>query len=239
MANLSTTKVSKIVAENFRTAKVFSDFGIDFCCNGGIPLIDACKQNNVDIDDIMVQLELVIKDPDSVDYQSMELDELIDFIIRVHHNYVQATIPVLKQYLDKLSKVHSERHPELHQINNLFIKTSEALINHMRKEEQILFPFIKEMCETKDKNTSCIDPYFGHIDNPIAMMEMEHAAEGESFRQIADLSNQYTCPPDGCQTYQVAYAVLDEFEEDLHKHIHMENNILFPKAKLMFAEMKV
>ncbi|HUF09172.1 MAG TPA: hemerythrin domain-containing protein [Rhodothermales bacterium] len=170
----------------------------------------------------------MLAEPAEVDFESMSPPELIAHIVKVHHAYVETTIPVLRAYLSKLSSVHGERHPELHQIRYLFDETAGALTAHMKKEEFILFPFINRMFRSTEPVP---EPHFGHIDNPISMMEHEHAMEGKRFAQIAALSEDYTPPPDGCQTYRVAFAVLDEFEKDLHKHIHLENNILSPKAR--------
>jgi len=238
MEELKSKKVSKIVAENFKTAKVFTNYGIDFCCNGGIPLEEACTAKSIDINELLSQLEVELSSPDEVSYQTMSPSSLIDHIVTTHHKYVETTIPVLKTYLEKLSRVHGERHPELYQIRELFEQSAGDLAAHMKKEELILFPYINAMENAKEKGFTLSQPHFGHIDNPVKMMEDEHAQEGERFRKISELTSNYTCPPDGCQTYRVAYSILEEFEKDLHKHIHLENNILFPKAKNMYAEQK-
>lgn len=237
MENLEMTKVSKIVARNFRTAKVFTTYGIDFCCNGGIPLHEACSQKGADVQTLVRQLEAALLEPDTVDYSRMSLSQLIDHIVSIHHQYIETTAPVLKTYLAKLCMVHGERHPELHRIKALFDEGAGVLAAHMKKEELILFPYIDTLWNAHNNGADLPPARFGHIDNPIAMMEMEHAGEGERFRQIAVLSNNYSCPPDGCQTYRVAYALLDEFEKDLHLHIHLENNLLFPAAKTLFNQM--
>jgi regulator of cell morphogenesis and NO signaling len=239
MEDIKSMKVSKIVARNYKTAKVFTEYGIDFCCNGGIPLEDACEQKKIDVNELMAKLETELRKPDEEDYQSMEMNDLVDHIVKVHHTYVNTTIPVLTAYLEKLSRVHGERHPELHEIRALFQEGAGALIDHMKKEEFILFPFIKAMNSAEKNDFPLSAPHFGNISHPISMMESEHEAEGDRFRTISKLSDEYTCPPDGCQTYRVAYAVLDEFEKDLHKHIHLENNILFPKATEAYHSMYV
>ena len=149
---------------------------------------------------------------------------------------MSSTIPVLQAYLNKLCQVHGERHPELFKVNELFDEAAIALLSHMEKEEFVLFPFIKSLVEASENQYPLSEPYFGHIENPIAMMEHEHATEGERFRNIAKLTNQYEPPSDACQTYRVTYALLKEFEEDLHLHIHLENNILFPKSIELFKE---
>jgi|SRR5690554_1459304 len=237
MENLAQTKVSKIVAQNYKTAKVFSNYGIDFCCNGGIPLTVACEENGADLEAVLQELaiELMVEDKDNV--KNLPMPELVDYIIDTHHKYVIKTAPLLTAYLDKLCKVHGERHPELFDIKQHFDSSADALMDHMKKEEGILFPFIKEMVAANKEGKSIEAPDFGHIDNPIAMMEDEHTTEGERFRKIAELTDGYKAPSDGCQTYKVTFAILDEFEKDLHRHIHLENNILFPKSKQLFQEM--
>lgn len=236
MENLAKSKVGVIVATNFRASRVFTSHDIDFCCGGGITVEEACSRKNIDLDEVLKELEETFQTPDLVSYRELELDQLIDTIVNVHHSYVLATVPALRAYLDKLCRVHRERHPELFTINELFAAGSQALLSHMQKEEQVLFPYIKAMVQAKLNDFPLSRPHFGDIENPIQMMEQEHSDEGARFHQIAKLTNQYECPPDGCQTYKVAYAMLKEFEEDLHKHIHLENNILFPAARKLFQE---
>jgi regulator of cell morphogenesis and NO signaling len=234
MEQLANIKVSKIVARNYRTAKVFTTHGIDFCCNGGIPLADACAQRGVDLDLVLEEVQAALQTPDAVDFESMRLPDLLNHIVTVHHQYVVTTIPVLRAYLAKLCRVHGERHPELFEIEALFTESALALLAHMEKEEQILFPYVRALADAQANHYPLSDPHFGHIQQPIQMMEAEHDTEGDRFRAIAELSDHYRAPADGCQTYRVAYAVLEEFEQDLHKHIHLENNILFPRAKALY-----
>ena len=141
-------------------------------------------------------------------------------------------------FLDKLCKVHGERHPELFEINKLFNETAQELSAHLKKEELILFPFIKKMANAKRKGSTIEAPAFGTVENPVHMMEHEHTAEGDRFARIAELTNHYTPPADACNTYRVTYAMLEEFENDLHTHIHIENNILFPKSIQLEKELK-
>ncbi len=236
MENLAQTKVGKIVATNYKTSAVFTSHKIDFCCGGGITLEEACKNKNQDLTQVMVELEEAFKIKDVHNWEEMELEQLIDMIIDVHHSYVLATIPALQLYLEKLCRVHGSRHPELYEIRTLFEEGEAALRNHMKKEEMILFPYIKAMVQAKRNEFPLSKPHFQDINNPIQIMESEHEDEGERYRKIAQLTDNYNCPPDGCQTYRVTYAILKEFEEDLHKHIHLENNILFPAAQKLFQE---
>ncbi len=237
MNEIAEKKVGSIVAGNFRTAKIFTDYGIDFCCKGGIKLSDACEKKGVDLDKISAELEQVVKLQDESNYQDFGMADLVDHIVGVHHKYVETTIPALKFYLDKIAKVHGDNHPELLEIRDEFFNTADALTSHMKKEEFILFPYIKAM-ESARKNHFPLSPaHFGDIENPISMMEEEHDTEGERFRKIYALSNNYTPPADACQTYKVAFLMLQEFENDLHTHIHLENNILFPEAKEVFTSL--
>ena len=237
MNEIAEKKVGSIVAGNFRTAKIFTDYGIDFCCKGGIKLSDACEKKGVDLDKISAELEQIVKQKDESNYQDFGMADLVDHIVGVHHKYVETTIPALKFYLDKIAKVHGDNHPELLEIRDEFFKTADALTSHMKKEEFILFPYIKAM-ESARKNHFQLSPtHFGDIQNPISMMEEEHDTEGERFRKLSTLSNNYTPPADACQTYKVAFAMLQEFENDLHTHIHLENNILFPEAKEVFTSL--
>ncbi len=168
----------------------------------------------------------------NIDFKSWPLDLLADYIEKKHHRYVEEKIPVLKPYLEKLCRVHGERHPELFKITEHFNISAGELAAHMKKEEIILFPAIRKMVQAKQTGTKLEKPHFGTVQNPIQMM-MEHETEGERFRIIDELSNNYMPPEDACNTYRVTFALLKEFEEDLHKHIHLENNILFPKAETL------
>ncbi|WP_297336133.1 iron-sulfur cluster repair di-iron protein [Algoriphagus sp.] len=237
MEALFDKKVGGIVAENFRAARVFNQYGIDFCCKGGIKLADACERKGLSAAQVAAELQEAIKEADAVDYRQYSLSQLIDHIVTTHHKYVEDTIPALKFFTEKIEKVHGGHHPELSEIRQEFAKAADALTIHMKKEEFVLFPFIKAMQDAKLSSFSLSEPHFGHIENPIHMMEDDHQAEGERFRRISNLSAGYHPPADACQTYRVAFSMLEEFEQDLHKHIHLENNILFPGALQLFKEL--
>lgn len=232
METLAKKQVGQFVAQDYRTATVFSKYEIDFCCRGDRTLEEVCSTKEIDIDSLLDSLNEVLakKDATTIDYKSWPLDLLVDYIEKTHHKYVTEHIPILLQYLDKLCEVHGERHPELIEINDLFKGASGELTQHMKKEELILFPFVKKMVKNLDADVKLRKPHFETVENPVSMMMQEHDNEGQRFRKIAALSNNYTPPADGCTTYQVAYSLLKEFEENLHLHIHLENNILFPKA---------
>jgi len=232
METLEKTTIGEYVAKDFRTAAVFSKHGIDFCCKGNKTIEEVCDQKKLNQTNLLDELNTVLnsKNDSAIDFNSWPLDLLVDYIEKTHHRYVEEKTTILLPFLDKLCKVHGNTHPELFQINELFKGCAGELAQHMKKEELILFPFIKKLVRATISNDAVEQPHFGTIENPIAMMMDEHDTEGERFRKIAELSHNYTPPADACNTYKVTFAMLKEFEEDLHKHIHLENNILFPKA---------
>jgi regulator of cell morphogenesis and NO signaling len=180
---------------------------------------------------VLRDLQLAVEAKDTTtDFNSWPLDLLTDYIEKKHHRYVEAKSLEIKPYLNKICSVHGERHPELFEIQQQFNASVGELAAHMKKEEFILFPFIRKLAKASQENVSIDAPSFGTIQNPIAMMNQEHETEGDRFRKIETLSNNYTPPDDACNTYRVTFALLHEFEQDLHLHIHLENNILFPKS---------
>lgn len=225
------TLVSNIVAENYKSANIFKSYGIDFCCNGNRSIETVCNSNNVKENILIKQLSDCFKtETDTNNYQSWDIDFLSDYIYNKHHKYIEKKVPEIKQYLDKLCKVHGVGHPELFEIYKLFTESANDLTTHMKKEEFILFPYFKKLAEARKNNTAVSSSQFDSVTSPIAMMHEEHDNEGHRFRKIAELSNNYAPPVDACTTYKVAYLLLQEFENDLHKHIHLENNILFKKG---------
>ena len=235
MNALEQITVGEFVAGDFRTAAVFSKYGIDFCCKGNRTLEEVCEKKGLDVHSIQDELNAVLesKSDNNIDFKSWPIDLLIDYIEKTHHRYVEEKSTALLFYLDKLCKVHGQRHPELFEIGLHFKICATELAQHMKKEELILFPFVKKMFNALRDQESIEQPHFGTVNNPIAMMQDEHENEGERFRVIAKLTDNYNPPVDACETYRVTFAMLKEFEQDLHKHIHLENNIVFPKAQAM------
>lgn len=224
--------IGSFVAEDFRTAAIFTKYGIDFCCKGGRTLTEVCEKKAIDKEELVLELSKVTStsSENNIDFRNWPLDLLTDYIEKTHHRYAEEKIPILVQFLNKLVKVHGEKHPELIEINELFLGCSHDLVQHMQKEEIVLFPFVRTLVSSSIKNTPIDEPNFGTVQNPVSMMMHEHDTEGDRFRKIAELTNNYTPPADACNTYKVTYAMLKEFEEDLHRHIHLENNILFPNV---------
>lgn len=232
MVDLIEKTIGEIVAEDFRTAAVFTKNRMDFCCGGHKTVKEVCESKKINSDSLALELYEILnsKNDSTIDFQSWPLDLLANYIEKTHHRYVQEKTPVLLQFLDKLCKVHGERHPELFEINKLFNECASSLHQHMQKEEGILFPFVEIMVSARSQGKTFENPHFGTVNNPINMMIHEHEAEGERLTKIAILTEGYNPPADACNTFRVTYAMLEEFEQDLHKHIHLENNILFPKA---------
>ncbi len=230
--------VGEIVAKDLRTAAVFDKLGIDFCCKGNRSLEEVCGDARLSFDELVKELEGIDSTTGSgIDYNSWPLDLLADYIEKKHHRYVTEQTPVLKGYLDKLCSVHGDKHPELFEIRQLFAECAGELAMHMKKEELMLFPFIRKMAQAKQSGGTLQPAPFGTIRNPVNAMLQDHTTEGERFERIAQLSDNYTVPADGCNTYRITLAGLKEFEKDLHLHIHLENNILFPKAIVLEEEL--
>ena len=230
MITIEEKTVAEVVSENIKTAHVFKKYGIDFCCGGGITIDKACKQGKIDFDNLKNELLAVDEVTRGYDYNKWELDFLIDHILNVHHTYVEESIPLILQYSEKVAKVHGHHFIEVVEINTLFKEIANELTSHMNKEETILFPYVKQLIKSKNDGLYFETPSFGSVNNPIQMMEEEHESAGNIFKEIAILTNNYSPPKEACNTFRALYSKLDEFEQDLHQHIHLENNILHPKA---------
>jgi len=229
--DLSDFTLSEIVKENFRTAAIFEKYNLDFCCNGKKTLINACSEKGINPDNIITEInEINSLTQSEIKPDEWKLDFLIDYIINNHHSYVSRMLPVISAHTQKVAMVHGENHPETKKIAEIFSAINNEMRHHMMKEEKILFPHINVFVKTSNNGSVVDRPYFGTIKNPITMMEAEHQSAGDGMAEIKNLTNNYTPPADACTTYKVTFKELKEFEEDLHKHVHLENNILFPKA---------
>lgn len=215
---------------DFRTAAVFDRFGIDFCCGGRRSLSDACRTAAADPDAVAQALDAL---PPTVetgdDATRWPLPRLIDFIVSTHHAYVRSSMPTIARYLTTLEEVHGSRHPELSRVVAYFDQLRGDLEQHMLKEERVLFPYVRDLAERSDSCDRTQSP-FGTVENPIRMMEREHREAADALRIIRELTRGYTAPEDGCTTYAICMAELQRFERDLHRHVHLENHVLFPAA---------
>jgi regulator of cell morphogenesis and NO signaling len=228
----SSRTVRDIAVEHPNATRVFEKLGIDYCCGGGKSLADACSAARLSADEVVraLESELAARADAAADWSNGELASLAQHIINKHHNYVRNELPRLEQLMAKVASVHGARHAELLDIQKELHQLGGELMTHMMKEEHILFPYIAEMEQTVQSGRRLRPPMFGTVRNPVQMMIMEHDAAGDEMRRMRQASSGYTAPADACISYQTLYRALQEFEADLHQHIHLENNILFPRA---------
>jgi regulator of cell morphogenesis and NO signaling len=237
MTDLSTATLKQIVTDDFRAAAVFERYSLDFCCRGGRTVENACIEKAVDKTSVLSELQQLLRRDSSArdSLSGLSLSALIGHIVETHHAYVRKMVPVLLTHTQKVATVHGANHPEVVGIARVFERVAVELQEHMAKEEQVLFPYIDMLVGASERNEQCARPPFGTVQNPVRMMEAEHRAAGDQLYEIRSLSSHYTPPADACTTYKVTYQELQDFEMDLHQHVHLENNILFPKAVAMEA----
>lgn len=225
--------LGEIATKDLRKAEVFKKYGLDFCCGGKKTVKEACAEKGIDVTIVEKELQnadKAISDMRPLPYNDWSMSFLADYIVNTHHSYVKKILPDLEAYADKVARVHGKQHPELLEINQLVKDVCNELAPHMIKEESILFPFIKQL-DTNDSSAAFQQHHaFKSVESPIDMMEHEHEIVGRKMEEIRELSKNYTVPDDGCASYSFLFKSLDEFEKDLHIHVHLENNILFPKA---------
>jgi len=223
--------IGEIVANDFRAAALFKDAGIDFCCEGNKSLDKACQETGADAKVLANKIKELENTPVSgnQNFKEWDLDFLCDYLVNTHHKFVLKTLPELVFYTQKIANVHGDHHPELIEVAELFTKINEELLQHLKNEEEVLFPAIKKAL---DNNTADVKSL---IDSEITRMQGEHEFAGGAMDQIAVLTKKYLVPDDACNTYSVSLKLLEQFEDDLHVHVHLENNILYPKA-LKLAE---
>ncbi len=228
--------VAELVASDYRTAEIFKKYGIDFCCGGKRSIADVCSQKNINPEALEKEiLELQNQPVDAGhDFNNWSLAFLADYIQNVHHTYVNSNLSLVKEFAEKVATVHGDHNPETKEIARLWNEVANELTVHMKKEELVLFPYIKKLEQySNDSSAGLPASHFGTVKNPVKMMEQEHELAGSLMKQIQELSNNFTPPIHACNTYKVLYAKLKEFQTDLFQHIHLENNILFPKAIAM------
>lgn len=225
--------IGEMVAGDFRKAQVFKKWNIDFCCGGKKTLEEICSKKGIAIQELKNELTAIDQQNSSLSYNTWEPDFLADYIINTHHAYVKENLPFIQGLADKVARVHGDKHPETIKIAAVFAEIAQDFGMHLMKEENILFPYIKQLAQAQRENRKISAPAFGTVNNPTRMMEMEHEQAGEDMAQIRELTDNYVLPPGACATYNVLYKKLEEFENDLFNHVHLENNLLFPKAIAM------
>jgi regulator of cell morphogenesis and NO signaling len=229
---VTTQTVRDIALESPASIRVFEKYGIDYCCGGRMPLTEACAARNIAVDDVIASLEAasLIPAPAGDNWTSKSLSSLASHIVETHHAYVKRELPRLAELAKKVVNRHGDTKPELPAIQSILAQLDEELIQHQVKEELVLFPHIAKLERSLAGNSPRPHGCFGTVANPIRMMTQEHDEAGKLMADIRQLSQDFAPPAGACPTFQALYAGLREFEQDLHQHIHLENNILFPRA---------
>lgn len=232
--NSADRTIGEFVAEDYRTAAVFEKHGIDFCCGGKVTLSVACREKGLDPGMLLSEMDSARSTPldRSRNYAAWDLSFLADYIVNTHHSYLNDNLAQIAAYAHKVARVHGANHPEVIEIASIFDKIATDMAAHLREEEEVLFPTIK-IVESAEKTGAAPDAKdLETIRVSLEKLIREHDEVGEAVHAIRHLANDYTLPADACNTFMVTYQKLREFEDDLHKHVHLENNILFPKAQL-------
>ncbi len=220
--------------------RVFEQMGIDYCCGGGRTLADACRQFRAPVEEVLRRLEAATREAapsdNAPDWQTASLTALAAHIVETHHVFTREEFVRLERLLDKVCSRHGGNHPELARLRELFLGLKQDLLPHMLKEEQVLFPYITRLEEAVSAGRDVQPPFFVTVRNPVRMMMMEHDTAGDLLREMRQVTGNYSPPPDACISYQTLYQALRELEADLHQHIHLENNILFPRAVEMESQ---
>jgi regulator of cell morphogenesis and NO signaling len=227
--------IGEIVAADFRTAKIFENHGIDFCCGGKVALAATCTEKGLNLATITKELEAVQNEPAerSQNYSSWTLPFLADYIVNTHHVYLKENDEQIAAYARKIADVHGARHPEVIRIATIFGKIAADMAVHLKEEEEVFFPAVKraDAARTAGKTPDATDRETIRAD--LLKLHREHEEIGDAVHTIHHLSKEYAIPDDACNTFMLTYRMLKEFEDDLHKHVHLENNILFQKAALL------
>ena len=232
----NTKTVREYALEIPAATRIFEKLGIDYCCGGGRSLVDACTAVGISVDEVLDSLNAgseSVSTSAARDWQALSQAELITHIVDKHHAFTREELVRLEALFAKVSGVHGENHPELFQIQEQFGKLRGELEPHMLKEENVLFPYIVQVEEAAVANQSLPPPPFRTVQNPVRVMMAEHDAAGYILGRMREASSDYAVPPDGCISYKTLYSALTALEVDLHQHIHLENNILFPRAVAM------
>lgn len=234
----ATLPVGQIAAQSLSAIRVLEDHGIDYCCGGNRALEEVCAEKGLDAGAILSELDQARHEAGASarDWNNAPAGELIQHILTTHHEYLRRELPRLAQRMAAVTKAHGEKHPDVvHPLSNTLAALTAELELHIRKEEMILFPFVERAEAAQMAGLPQMTPPFGTVANPIRMMEHEHDDAGQALAAIRRITGDFTLPADACNTYRALYAGLQELERDLHMHIHLENNILFPKALAMEA----
>ena len=234
MQTFTTKTIRDIALSSPQTTRVFEEFKIDYCCGGRKLLEDVCMDAGLDFQMVAKKLEAAMRDNDSRGDSGMPQDkspsQLINYIVGKHHLFTVQELERLTPLMEKVCQRHGAQYPELFKLQTIFLALSDSLIPHMRKEENVLFPYIQQLESSSLNGTSATPPHFGTVENPIRMMIADHEEDGERLRIMREISGDYALPDGACPSFSALYAGLQDLERDLHRHIHLENNMLFPAA---------
>lgn len=239
---LNDLTVAELVAGDYRTAEIFKKHGIDFCCGGKKSIAKVCGEKNISAEDLESEITALQNQPkdSNHNFNNWSLTFLADYVLSVHHTYINNNLNLITEFAEKVARVHGDHSPETKEIGKLWKDVVTDLTTHMRKEELFLFPYIKNLERySKEEINEIPSSHFTSVKNPIRMMEHEHDVVGDLMKEIQRLSNDFSPPDYACNTYRVLYAKLKEFQSDLFQHIHLENNILFPKAILLEDKISI
>lgn len=230
----STSTVGDLAVTIPGATRVFEALGIDYCCGGNRRLEEVCQVSNLPVEQVIRSLAEAESSsaarPQNEDWQQASLTSLQAYIVDYHHAFTRKELNRIESLLHKVCSVHGQNHTELFRLQTVFQTLKEDLLPHMLKEEQVLFPYIEKLEEATRHHGPVDRPFFITVQNPVRMMMFEHDAAGEILAEMRQLTNGYTVPPEGCISYKTLYEALRDFEYDLHQHIHLENNLLFPRA---------
>lgn len=234
MQRFATKTIREIAIEVPATTRVFEEFKIDYCCGGQKSLSEACAAAGLDPSLVTQKLDAALSEQlsrnETAETDTRSASELIDYIIAKHHVFTVQEIERLTPLMEKVCRRHGEQHPELFKLQSIFVALAESLVPHMRKEEAVLFPYIQMLDSSANGNLKAVPPHFGTVENPIRMMMADHEQDGERLRVMREIASDYNLPDGACPSYTALYAGLQDLERDLHRHIHLENNLLFPAA---------
>ncbi len=228
--NFDTKTVGEIVAHNPKAASVFRKLNIDFCCGGNKSFTEECKKKKQNPAEIWEEIELLSNTGDkSLDFNNLKLDFLIDYIYNVHHQFLYKNLPEIRYFVEKVYTKHKDKYAYLTELATVYKILEEDLLSHLPKEENVIFPYGKSLVTASEEHAHVSPPFFRTVKNPISMMNSEHEEAGELLFRLREITNNYTPPEDACNSHIVMLSKLEELDSDLTQHVHLENNILFPK----------
>lgn len=230
----STSFVTDIVTADYRTAEIFRKYDIEYCCGGKWPLEMVCKAKDLDIEQIKKELEQAIRSvqvPNNLPFNEWNIDFLADYIVNVHHHYLRTQLPEIKEILRKFTNEHANKYPFLLEVEKQFLFLYREMLPHLKQEEEIIFPYIRQIAHAYESNESYASLLVKTLRKPVEeVMNHEHVSVVKTMHNIRELTGDYTPPANACVSHKVTFSKLKELDNDIMQHMHLENNILFPRA---------